>query len=202
MKYKRVASWLLISGLALGMSSTGCSPGSSPNSPVAETTAPIVEGAEPTAEQRERMLAAKDALFQQLSGRLMEVMGTAGPVAAIGVCHKEAPRIAQEVGQEHGVEIGRVGVRLRNPQNTAPGWAQAWVEQHVDTPQFARLDNGHAVGLLPIKLQAQCTICHGPKEQIGPEIQAQLDKLYPEDAATGFREGELRGWFWIELPAS
>jgi hypothetical protein len=42
-------------------------------------------------------------------------------------------------------------------------------------------------------------MCHGPKEQLIPEVKEQLAKLYPEDSATGFSEGELRGWFWVEL---
>jgi hypothetical protein len=73
------------------------------------------------------------------------------------------------------------------------------VEAKTDTPQFVKLSNGHSAALLPIKLQAQCLMCHGPEEQIVPEIKAQLAKLYPDDRATGFEEGELRGWFWIDL---
>jgi hypothetical protein len=35
--------------------------------------------------------------------------------------------------------------------------------------------------------------------QIAPVIAEQLAKLYPDDQATGFLEGELRGWFWVEM---
>jgi hypothetical protein len=28
-----------------------------------------------------------------------------------------------------------------------------------------------------------------------------LAKTYPGDRATGFAAGELRGWFWLEIPA-
>jgi hypothetical protein len=61
------------------------------------------------------------------------------------------------------------------------------------------LDNGQAAALLPIKLQAQCLMCHGPAEKIPLEVKTQLAKLYPQDQATGFQEGDLRGWFWVEL---
>jgi len=71
----------------------------------------------------------------------------------------------------------------------------------VDTPEFVSLSNGHAAALLPIQLQAQCLMCHGPKDQIAPAITQQLTMLYPNDQATGFQEGELRGWFWIERPS-
>ncbi|TWU44577.1 hypothetical protein Poly51_60080 [Rubripirellula tenax] len=157
----------------------------------------IVEDSQPTEEQRGALLAAKDALFQQLSGKLMAAMAQ-GPAEAIAVCQKESSEIARSVGEEQGVNIGRVGVRLRNPKNTGPAWAASMVESQQDTPVFANLSNGNAAALLPIKLQGQCLMCHGSKQQIAPTIQDQLAKLYPNDQATGFREGELRGWFWVE----
>ncbi len=148
------------------------------------------------------MLAAKDALSAQLSGRLQETMGSAGPIAAISVCQKEAPKIAKSVSTEHGLQIGRTGVRLRNPENKPPVWAEALIASRTDTPTFATLSNGHVSALLPIKLQAQCLMCHGPNEQIAPNIKAQLAKHYPNDQATGFQDGELRGWFWVEMSSN
>ena len=150
--------------------------------------------------QKQAMLAAKEALFNRLSGRLMEAMGGQGPAAAISVCQQEAPQIADEVSTEHNLRIGRTGVRLRNQNNEPPVWAKSLTDNETDTPQFVVLDNEDAAALLPIKLQAHCSMCHGPKEQIAPVIQDQLAKLYPADEATGFNEGDLRGWFWIEMP--
>jgi hypothetical protein len=127
----------------------------------------------------------------------MEAMAEGGPSAAILVCQKEAPQIAKTVGQEHSVSIGRTGVRLRNPNNQAPQWATELVEQKIDKPTFVILSDKKAAALLPIKLQVQCLMCHGPDEQIAPDVKAQLQKSYPADQATGFHEGDLRGWFWI-----
>lgn len=199
---KSIRSGLLV-GLVLFVA--GCSTNSSVENqePETESTAvTIVEGKSPSEASREKMLAAKDALFTKLSGRLKETMTGQGPGTAIAVCQKEAPAIAKAVSEEQGLQIGRTGVRLRNPGNVAPGWAEKLVRDKTDTPTFVMLDNGHAAALLPIKLQAQCLMCHGPKEQIAPVIQEQLTKLYPGDQATGFKEGELRGWFWIDLPSS
>lgn len=191
-------------GLAL-LGSTGCQKASAPIAEDAAANATskvsIVEGVDPSDEQKQAMLAAKDALFQKLSGRLMEAMGSQGPAAAIAVCQTEAPQIAAEVSESHGLTIGRTGVRLRNANNQPPAWAKAMTAAAVDSPQFVSLTNGDSAALLPIKLQAQCLMCHGPKEQIAPVIQDQLAKLYPDDQAVGFQEGELRGWFWIEKPS-
>jgi hypothetical protein len=158
----------------------------------------IVSDSTPSADERAKLLAAKEALFSQLSSRLTEALAAQGPVGAIQVCQVEAKSIAAAVGEQANVKLGRTGVRLRNTDNHAPAWATELVAQQIDTPVFARLSNGHAVALLPIKLQPPCLMCHGPREMLAPEVIDQLAKLYPQDQATGFSEGELRGWFWIE----
>ncbi|MEM6468869.1 MAG: DUF3365 domain-containing protein [Planctomycetota bacterium] len=125
-----------------------------------------------------------------------------GPAKAISVCKEEASEIARKVGEKHDLKIGRSGIRLRNPNNQAPEWARRCITEKADAPKFVRLTSGEAAALLPIKLKVQCLMCHGPDEQIASVIKDQLARLYPRDKATGFKEGELRGWFWIEKPAS
>ncbi|MEZ6064339.1 MAG: DUF3365 domain-containing protein [Planctomycetaceae bacterium] len=145
-------------------------------------------------------IAARDALFTKLSGRLMEVMQADGPAAAISVCSQEAGQIAQQVGKEQGVQIGRTSFQLRNDKNQPPAWARWFVDNHVDATQFINLPEGQTGALLPIRLQAKCLVCHGSKDQIPAMIQTKLQELYPNDHATGFQEGDLRGWFWVVVP--
>lgn len=205
MQRTRRATIALTTLLLFAFLTAGCQP--KDTTPPAEPQAnqreevTIVADSEPTEQQRAEMLAAKDALFEKLSGKLMSAMSQ-GPVQAIAVCQKEAPEIAVTVGEEQGVKIGRVGVRLRNPKNTGPDWAAPLIEAKTESPIFANLSNGNAAALLPIKLQSQCLMCHGTKEQMPPIIQEQIAKLYPGDEATGFAEGELRGWFWVEKPST
>ncbi|MBL8890735.1 MAG: DUF3365 domain-containing protein [Planctomycetaceae bacterium] len=161
----------------------------------------IVAGQQPDNIQKALMLSAKEALFSALSNKLMQAMSE-GPANAIEVCQREASEIATEVGNFHQVKIGRTGVRLRNSSNQAPHWAKDWIESRTEEPQFAVLSNQSAAALLPIKLQPQCVMCHGPADQILPEIKKQLVDRYPNDQAVGFQPGELRGWFWVELPTS
>jgi hypothetical protein len=195
-----------IAALTLTIAAAGCRQASAPtaNRPsdkdTSESGREIVKGKSPSDLQVQAMLAAKDALFAKLSGRLMEAMVNQGPAAAISVCQKEAPQIAAEVSDEHKLRIGRTGVRLRNPINQPPGWAKPLTDKKTDTAQFVVLNDDDVAALLPIKLQVQCLMCHGPKEQVAPVIQDQLAKLYPNDQATGFHAGDLRGWFWIEMP--
>ena len=183
------------------LATAGCK--DNPGGPTTPTSAidkapEIVTGAIPTELEKSSLLAAKEDLFKRLSGRLMTAMSEGGPAAAIEVCQVEAKSMAIEVGKETNVKIGRTGVRLRNTNNQPPSWAQKLIVDKTDTPVFARLSNEHVVALLPIKLQAQCLMCHGPRESLAPDVKEKLATLYPQDQATGFSEGELRGWFWIE----
>ena len=154
-------------------------------------------------QQRQQQVAsaARDELFQRLSARLTEVLTESGPTSAIQVCKSDAPRLASEVGEQFGVRIGRTAIRLRNLENSPPAWARLLVQQQVTDPLMVALEDRRLGVLLPIHLKAACVLCHGPKDELVPDVRASLVAHYPQDQATGFREGDLRGWFWVEVPA-
>lgn len=153
-----------------------------------------------SATPQELAIKAKDALFGKLSTRLLTEMSRRGPVEAVEVCHTIAPQMAQEVGEAHGVKIGRTAVRLRNPKNVPPEWAQPLLDSLPTEPVFTQLSDQRMGALFPIMLKVQCLTCHGPEDRMADDILAKLKELYPEDRATGFEEGDLRGWFWVEVP--
>ena len=77
---------------------------------------------------------------------------------------------------------------------------QAWADDESSaTALTVSLDEGREGYVEPIRLLPQCLACHG--EQIAPDVAARLHELYPDDQATGFAVGDLRGVFWIEYPA-
>ena len=154
-----------------------------------------------SATPQERAVLAKEALFNELSTRLLAAMSNGGPAKAIEVCSKLAPKLAKEVGEQHHVSIGRTAVRLRNENNRPPAWAEPLLKDLPTKAVVQDLENGRSGVLFPILLKVQCLTCHGPDDQIAPEIRAELARLYPNDKATGFKEGDLRGWFWVEVPA-
>jgi hypothetical protein len=151
--------------------------------------------------QLEKALAAKSALFTSLSGRLAQALSEGDPADAIAVCAKAAPQIAKDVSSEHGLSIGRTSFRLRNPDNTPPEWAEDYVANKTDKPVYLARE-GKLATLLAIRIQPLCLTCHGPKIDIDPEVQEALVREYPRDEAIGFRQGDLRGWFWVEVPAA
>ena len=46
-----------------------------------------------------------------------------------------------------------------------------------------------------IPIGGLCLQCHGTA--IAPELAEKLSELYPEDKATGYREGDMRGAFVV-----
>ncbi len=162
----------------------------------------VEEFSEAQAAQQQRSLEA----VQTMAGRLMAELTTAldedGPDGAIEVCSMRAPEIAAMVSNEYGLLLGRTSVRLRNQSNLPPEWAAQLVQDEVAGPTWMVGPDGQVAGMLPILTRAECAMCHGSVEEISDEVQAKLDDLYPDDNATGFAEGDLRGWIWVEAPTS
>lgn len=133
-------------------------------------------------------------------GALMEGVA-GGPVAAIDACRVRAPEIASKLSTD-GVRIGRSSHRLRNPANRGPEWIEATLEAYVDEPD-SRVPvvvefDGDRVGYIePIITQPMCVSCHG--DALAGPLAAEIERLYPDDEATGFAAGDLRGLFWVEF---
>lgn len=54
----------------------------------------------------------------------------------------------------------------------------------------------------PIPLAATCLACHGAPQQIPPPVLAALRKIYPDDQAVNFHEGDLRGAVVVTFQAN
>ena len=150
------------------------------------------------AQGAELLAPLKAEMKQALMGGMKE-----GPVNAIGACKVQAPAITAALSVD-GVEMGRSSHRLRNPANVAPDWAdnilQAYLQEDSDrTPVVVPLPDDRLGYVEPIMLQTMCLACHG--EVLSPEVAARIDKAYPDDQATGFEVGDLRGVYWVQFPA-
>lgn len=168
----------------------------------------------PSAQPQPAELRAREAMSEfstRLRDVLQEQLQTQGPVAAIDVCQVQAPRIAAEVMQSHGVRLGRTSERLRNPANAPADWqaellsefAARVADGEAPAEQQAMLHDNLPTGVAlrvmrGIPVESPCTLCHGT--DIAPEVAASLRTHYPGDAATGYRVGELRGALWVEVP--
>jgi hypothetical protein len=143
-----------------------------------------------------RAIAARDALLDRLNSRIGEVMAAEGPAAAILVCKREAPQMAQDIGRDHHLNLGGTSFALRNPNNKPPEWAEPLIAERPDQPVVLEREDGYLAALLPAKFDEGCATCHGQGEQVPAEVKDTLAEYYPQDEAMGFHEGDLRGWFW------
>lgn len=152
-----------------------------------------------------RALKAFDTLQAELSARLAAELKAGGPTQAVVVCRDEAQPLTARVAREAGMALGRTSRRLRNPSNAPPAWAAGIVARTAGRKaadvQPVVVDLGRQVGVLrPIGTAGACTSCHGSEEKRPTPLQEILQAHYPHDKAVGFAEGDLRGFFWAEVP--
>ena len=103
-------------------------------------------------------------------------------------------------------------VRLRGRLQAAmqAGGPTAAVEVcHAEAPAIAdavMAEHGVRLGRVALRLmrgiatEPGCLACHGA--QVAPAVRAAIAADYPDDAATGFAVGDLRGGLWVEVPAT
>ncbi len=137
----------------------------------------------------------------QLKQALVSSMQEHGPVKAIDACRLEAPEIIQAAAA-NGFEVGRTSTKLRNADNAAEGSLATWLQFHQSTPNpdvkhAEILPDGRVLYAEPMFVAPLCLSCHG--ENIPSEVKQELDRLYPNDQAIGFKENDFRGLIWIKL---
>ncbi|HAD47848.1 MAG: hypothetical protein CMF12_13280 [Idiomarina sp.] len=147
--------------------------------------------------------AAKQ-LQQRLGKVLMSTIQSEGHIAAIAVCNEQAPAIAQAVSDDLNVQVGRTALKVRNPGNTASeaqqdvlrAFQQQWQKSKDKVPsQTYTDDSGKTVWMKAIVMQPQCAACHG--SNVKPELKQAINARYPDDQATGFEVGDIRGAFVV-----
>ena len=152
-------------------------------------------------------------LGAELKGELGRAMTEKGPVAAIGVCKDRAPEIAARLSQQSGAKVSRTALKVRNPANAPDDLQRVLLEQfssELASGKFAgpleaafEINRGGQIErryMRAIPMEGLCVACHG--KALSPEIAAALSAQYPDDRATGFEPGQLRGAFSVTWPSS
>ncbi|MBS0003046.1 MAG: DUF3365 domain-containing protein [Thioalkalivibrio sp.] len=159
----------------------------------------------------ERIVASQEAIKEfagTLQGHLMEAMQQGGPTEAISVCQQVAPQIAEDISAETGWSVGRTSLKLRNPDNAPDEWERAVLEhfeaRRAQGTPASELSYHETVQegdeevfrfMRAIPTGGACLTCHG--SEVGGDIQHALERMYPEDQAVGYAEGDVRGAFTI-----
>ncbi len=148
---------------------------------------------------------AMGALIGKLGPQLQAAMKSGGPVKALDVCAQVAQPLTASANLDRAIKVGRSSHRLRNPANSASEWVAKWLA--ANTPGKAAdarpvvYDLGDRIGIVKaIPTQAVCLKCHGEAAGLPEQVRSALADRYPHDQATGFREGDIRGVIWAEVP--
>lgn len=160
------------------------------------------------ATEKEKAMAATAGFGKALKAELVTAMQSGGPLAAIEVCNTKAPGIAEAISLEQGVQVSRVSLKNRNPNNAPNDWQTSVLSSFEE-----RVEEGEDAGGLSwqetvdvdgekefrfmkaIPTGGVCLACHG--KNIDPAVTDKLAELYPDDTATGYSQGDLRGAFVV-----
>ena len=152
--------------------------------------------------------AVAQATFEALSSELKARMQAGGPVAAVEYCQLAAYPLTDSMAQTHEAVIRRTSHRYRNPANAPTSAESATMDAYLSMkdngselqPQIYALGTDSVQFFAPIVTKPLCLTCHGIEgETLNPELAAHIRSLYPEDQATGFGEGDLRGIWSIKM---
>jgi hypothetical protein len=132
---------------------------------------------------------------------------------AIAACNDKAPKMAAAASQSTGWAIRRVSLKNRNPKAVPDAWEQAVLEDFDrrraagDSP--ANMEKAEIVAegdkrtlryMKALPTQGVCLNCHGTEDKIDAKVKARLTELYPNDKATGYSEGQIRGALTVKRP--
>lgn len=149
--------------------------------------------------------AEAKALVQQFVGQLkpqlQQAIAEGGPGRATAVCANIAPALMDELSASSGWSVRRVSLQPRNTERAiADTWEREVLErfsaQQVAGAPAQTLNYGRKVEGQYRYMQAQgvepvCLMCHGT--DLSEPVQQALADYYPEDSATGYSLGEVRG---------
>jgi len=110
-----------------------------------------------------------------------------------------------------GNDIRRVSLRRRNPANEPDAYERRVLDSFERLPadarpgaeswRLVREDGGEALRYLkPLVANAMCLTCHGEITEIPPTVRAVIAREYPDDRATGFSVGDVRGAVSVRVP--
>ncbi len=155
---------------------------------------------------RERGTAITDAAQKLLQRELSAAMQAGGPPTAVAYCHSRAQQVMDSISAATGVQVRRVTDRARNemdrPQTEAEESVLRMLTSAYDGPSETIIEtDGPLVHYYrPILIKEPCLACHGtPGETISAETMDVIKEAYPNDQATGYRVGDLRGMWHLTL---
>lgn len=127
---------------------------------------------------------------------------------AVNFCSTQAQAITADVNKQlpPNARVRRTALKIRNlantPDETDIRVMKAYEEKikagafQPKDIQVVKVDNTYRV-YKPLLAKKVCLKCHG--SDLKPKVAETIAKFYPQDQATGFKEGDLRGVIVAEI---
>jgi len=155
---------------------------------------------------------AKEAIKNvggKLKHTLMQKVKNDGVASAADFCSSEAGKLAKEASKTlpEGVSVKRITNKPRNSINKATIEnlkVLSTIELKMKegkTPAMVvrKLSNNHYQVYKPLVIGKNCLNCHGDSSTRNKQAYQIIQKKYPNDKAIGYKKGELRGAFLVDI---
>lgn len=142
----------------------------------------------------------------ELKSVLVSNMQKGGPLKAVNVCSDTASYLTKAFSEKMNLTIKRASFENRNPENIPNEFEAKAIKLFEDLMKEGKLnaqtnlieketiDNKEMIRFAkPIFVEAPCLNCHGSQTEISEEVANVIILNYPNDKATGYKIGDLRG---------
>ncbi|MCK5703729.1 MAG: DUF3365 domain-containing protein [Cyclobacteriaceae bacterium] len=147
---------------------------------------------------------------KMLGKNLKQSIESGGVENAVSFCNLNAMTLIDSLNRSFGVEIRRASLKARN-QSDLPNalekalleaYAYQWKDSIPLQTNVQALDENRYLFTKPIHIDNDlCLKCHGTMENgLSKEIDDFIKLKYPNDKATGYQIGDLRGIWSITIP--
>ena len=139
---------------------------------------------------------------EHLGGQLTKSMKEGGVVKALPFCNTMAMPLTDEMSEKYNASVKRTSHKVRNEKNKPTSEETRVLNEYKNLIEakkklnpIVELDEaGKPHFYAPILIQEKCLACHGKvDENMSVRTDSIIRSYYPNDAATGFKEDDLRG---------
>lgn len=173
--------------------------------------------AAPACADEAKLLEEARGLPAKMVPKLLEVLqdeiAKGGHANAISVCREKAPAMAKGMSEQTGWAIRRVSLKNRNPKAVPDAWEAGVLNEFeqrlaagqspvtMEKSEVVEIDGKKTLRYMKaLPTQELCLSCHGKPGKVSAEVQAKLKELYPDDKATGYDAGQIRGAITARKP--
>ena len=158
--------------------------------------------------EKEGYLALGDSISNNAQMVLLSNVGKQiqenGVVEAVGFCNEKAIFLTDSLSNK-SIKIQRISDKNRNPVNALKSEIdkKAWneLQKNPDNKQLVLQEKNTVYYYKSISIgMPTCLMCHGNKQtDISSETLEIINLKYPQDQAIGYKMGDFRGMWKIQL---